>query len=233
MGSISAVTYNSGSPIDGTLQVGDLAIGSTPQDYSTQPGGLEWWSSADLESGYIIAHVNPNADQPNSQSILGVKVGFWRTQFTDSDFISWAEFIAKLYHTPQTFSTATEANIWLFDNGYWTSYSNEPIPTITLTPTSTNTPTPTSTEVPVTPTPTSTPTSTEVPVTPTPTGTSTETLSPTPTETPTNTPTPTSTPTSTVTPTLTSTPTETPTNTPTPSPTPSCAQSIFIFIPNL
>ena len=126
MASISAVTFNSGSTIDGTLQVGQLAIGSTPQDYANDPGGLKWWSSADLDLGYIIAHVNPNANQPNSQGITGVKVGFWRTLFTDSDFISWAEFIAKLYHTPQTFSTATEANIWLFDNGYWTSYSNEP-----------------------------------------------------------------------------------------------------------
>jgi hypothetical protein len=159
MASISAVTFNSGSTIDGTLQVGQLAIGSTPQDYTNDPGGLKWWSSADLDSGYIIAHVNPNANQPNSQGITGVKVGFWRTQFTDSDFISWAEFIAKLYHTPQTFSTATEANIWLFDNGYWTSYLNEPIPTITLTPTTTPTPTPSVTALPtLTPTLTSTPT---------------------------------------------------------------------------
>ena len=91
MASISAVTFNSGSTIDGTLQVGQLAIGSTPQDYTNDPGGLKWWSSADLDSGYIIAHVNPNANQPNSQGITGVKVGFWRTLFTDGDFISWAE----------------------------------------------------------------------------------------------------------------------------------------------
>lgn len=169
MSSISAVTFNSGSTIDGTLQVGQLAIGSTPQDYSNDPGGLKWWSSADLDSGYIIAHVNPNANQPNSQGITGVKVGFWRTQFTDSDFISWAEYIAKRDHTPQTFSTATEANIWLFANGYWTSYLNDPTPTITLTPTSSEipvTPTPTSTTTPsVTSTQTPTPSTTPIPVT--------------------------------------------------------------------
>lgn len=156
MSSISAVTFNSGSTIDGTIQVGQLAIGSTPQDYTNEPGGLRWWSSADLESGYIIAHVNTEGNQPNSQGIPGVKVGFWRTQFSDSDFISWAEYISITYHTPQTFSTATEANIWLFDNGYWTSYVNITVsPTPTITPTIT--PTPSSVQVTPTPTPSSTP----------------------------------------------------------------------------
>jgi hypothetical protein len=253
MASISAVTFNSGSTIDGTLQVGQLAIGSTPQDYANDPGGLKWWSSADLDSGYIIAHVNPNANQPNSQGITGVKVGFWRTQFTDSDFISWAEYIAKRDHTPQTFSTATEANIWLFANGYWTSYSNEPIPTITLTPTSTITPTPTPSSTPgddslVDPIITENDEYIDLgndeylmfvdPVEPSPTPTTTPTQTVTPTTTPTQTVTPTPTITQTSTPTQTVTLTTTPTSsevpvTPTPTFTPTQSTvSYNIQLPN-
>ena len=88
MASISAVTFNSGSTIDGTLQVGQLAIGSTPQDYANDPGGLIWWSSPDTEDAYVISHVNENANQPNPLSVPNVRVGFWKTQFkTEESFI--------------------------------------------------------------------------------------------------------------------------------------------------
>jgi hypothetical protein len=166
MSSISAVTFNSGSTITGTTQVGDLAIGSTPQDYTKEPGGLRWWSSADLNLGYVIAHVNQNANQPNQEGVTGVKVGFWRTAFTDESFIQKAEYVANRYHTPETFTSATQANEWFFTNGYWTSYSGE-TPSISLTPIPTVTETPT-----ITPTPTTTPTVTETPtITPTPSST--------------------------------------------------------------
>ena len=156
MSSISAVTFNSGSTITGTTQVGNLAIGSTPQDYSLDPGGLRWWSSADLTLGYVIAHVNLDGNQPNPEGIPGVKVGFWRTAFTDAAFIEKAEYVSKLYHTPETFTSATQANEWFFTNGYWTSYPNETPSSPTPTPTATITPTPTRTPSP-TPTPSSTP----------------------------------------------------------------------------
>jgi hypothetical protein len=223
MASISAVTFNSGSTITGTTQVGDLAIGSTPQDYTKGPGGLRWWASADLNSGYIIAHVNPNANQPNQEGILGVKVGFWRTEFTDEAFIQKAEYVANIYHTPETFTSATQANEWFFANGYWTSYSGDTpsvSPTPTPTVTSTPTPSPTPGDVQVLDNPIITeesdvyisvgydfylmfvdPVGPEVTPTPTPSATTTPFV--TPTNTPTETPTPT--PTNTVTPTVTPT----------------------------
>ena len=41
--------------IDGTYNIGDLAVGVTRQDYNTKPGGLTWWGSPDEEQGYVIA----------------------------------------------------------------------------------------------------------------------------------------------------------------------------------
>ena len=122
MAEIVPVTYNSGSTISGTTQVGELAAGTSPKDYTLNPGGLIWWATPNTENNYVIAHVNPNGDQPNSQSIPNVRVGFWKTDKTDADFISWGEFISNEDGDPQTFSTGSQAKTWLNNNGYWTSY---------------------------------------------------------------------------------------------------------------
>jgi hypothetical protein len=50
------LAYNpSLSPIDGTDQVGTLAVGITEQDYNLSPGGVTWWNGPDEELGYVIA----------------------------------------------------------------------------------------------------------------------------------------------------------------------------------
>ena len=208
MSTITPVTFNTGSTIAGTTQVGDLAAGTSPQDYSTQPGGLIWWSTPDTEDAYVIAHVNENANQPNPLSVPNVRVGFWKTQFkTEESFIERVEYISLVDGDPQTFTGGTDAKVWLNDNGYWTSYN------INITPT------PTASAQP-TPTPTQTVTNTQTP-TITPTNTQTPSITPTNTITPTKTVTPSVTPTNTVTPTKTTTPTntQTPTKTSTPTPT--------------
>jgi len=41
--------------VDGTYNIGDLAVGITKQDYNTKPGGLTWWGGPDEEQGYVIA----------------------------------------------------------------------------------------------------------------------------------------------------------------------------------
>jgi len=123
MATITPVTFNTGSTIDGTTQVGDLAAGTSPQDYSTQPGGLRWWSTPNTEDAYVIAHVNENANQPNPLSVPNVRVGFWKTQFkTEESFIERVEYISLVDGDPQTFTGGTDAKVWLNDNGYWTSY---------------------------------------------------------------------------------------------------------------
>jgi hypothetical protein len=123
MATITPVTFNSGSTISGTTQIGQLAAGTSPKDYSTQPGGLRWWSTPNKDDGYIIAHVNTEANQPNPLSVPNVRVGFWKCAKTEEAFIERVEYISLADGTPQTFTGGTEAKQWLNDNGYWTSYS--------------------------------------------------------------------------------------------------------------
>jgi hypothetical protein len=55
MASTTPLAYNTGSTISGTTQVGNLAVGNSGQDYSTNPGGVLWWNGPDEELGYVIA----------------------------------------------------------------------------------------------------------------------------------------------------------------------------------
>lgn len=46
--------YNpSRTPISGTTQTGDLAVGVAQQDYASRPGGVTWWEGADEDLGYV------------------------------------------------------------------------------------------------------------------------------------------------------------------------------------
>ena len=53
--------YNTGSPITGTEQVGDIAIGWP--DAGFESTGLEWWNGADEELGYVICKPVPLDNQ--------------------------------------------------------------------------------------------------------------------------------------------------------------------------
>jgi hypothetical protein len=64
MATSKSFAYNSGSPIAGTNQVGDLAISLDQLDYTTSPGGVQWWQGPDEDLGYVIAHTVPNDTQP-------------------------------------------------------------------------------------------------------------------------------------------------------------------------
>ena len=237
--------YNSGAPISGTTQFGDLIVGDVDVDYSSDYGGVKWWGGPDEDLRWIIGNARPSG-QPIPPGVFGTaRVGFWGSKpigvKTNETFLNLADYVGSKNGQPP-FADASAANTWLNSNGYYTNYIiPSPTPTETtlpLTPTPTETtlpltPTPTETTLPLTPTPTETtlpltptPTETTLPLTPTPTET-TLPLTPTPTETTLPlTPTPTETPLP-LTPTLTETPlpltptlTETPTNTPTPSVTP-------------
>jgi hypothetical protein len=110
------------NPITGTNQVGDLAIGVDPLDYSENPGGVIWVNGPDEELGYVIAHTVPTCGQP-SPTGNDKCVGFNRTTgFTDESFIVLSEQVSTKYSTHQTFSSATQASIWLTNNGFWNTY---------------------------------------------------------------------------------------------------------------
>lgn len=123
MAEIISVSYNTGSTISGTIQIGDLGVEQQPQEYAAFPGGVRWWGTPDLNLGYVIAHTVPAMNQPNPLSIPA-GVGFWRSKFlTEESFLSLSNVIPpRIGQTP--FTGATEAKDWLNANGYWTSYSD-------------------------------------------------------------------------------------------------------------
>ena len=113
--------YNTGSIIAGTRQVGSLAVGTPTAGFAST--GLEWWEGPDEELGYVIAVPVSGDTQPTPVSGVTASLGFFRTDdFTDGSFIGLSQYVSNEYGTPQIFSSATEASIWLTNNGYWNSY---------------------------------------------------------------------------------------------------------------
>ena len=55
-------SYNTGSPISGTIQVGNLAIGYPTTGYT----GMEWWNGPDESLGYVIAQPVSGNTQPSN-----------------------------------------------------------------------------------------------------------------------------------------------------------------------
>lgn len=112
--------YNTGSPITGTDQVGNLAIG-TPTDGFVSTG-LQWWNGPNEDLGYVIAHPTVLGNQPNPLNIPAY-LGFYRSiDKTDQSFIDLATWLTEYIGTPQTFATASDASTWLTTNGFWNSY---------------------------------------------------------------------------------------------------------------
>lgn len=110
--------YNpSGTPISGTEQVGDIAIG-TP-DVGFESTGLEWWNGPDEELGYVICRSVPGDTQHTPVPGVSASVKFIRsTDLTDGSYV---ELVNS--HFSQNFSTVNQANTFLSGN-YWTSYSS-------------------------------------------------------------------------------------------------------------
>ena len=145
--------YNpTASPIAGTSQVGTLAVGTTDQDYSINPGGVSWWMGPDEDLGYVIAVPVSGGTQPIPFPGPGAYVGFYGTEIMANPF-SESSFVGLTNQTfNQNFNNGNDASTWLTSNGYWNTWIF-----ISPTPTPTNTPTPTVTSVTPTPTTTCTP----------------------------------------------------------------------------
>jgi hypothetical protein len=113
-------TYNTSSTVNGTEQIGDLAIGISPLDYSSNPGGLKWWMGADEDNRYVIGKDVSTKDWPTPvpEGDIG-SVRFWATSTeNDTQFIDLTNSIGG-----QTFTTVSESLGWLGTNGYWTNYN--------------------------------------------------------------------------------------------------------------
>ena len=114
-------SYNTGTTISGTIQVGDLAVGIPTNGFEST--GLKWWSGPDEDLGYVIAHPTPAGNQPNQFSIPAF-LGFWRSDLkTEESFINLAEYVSIQDNDPQTFIDGEVAITWLNANGYWTSFT--------------------------------------------------------------------------------------------------------------
>ena len=110
-------TYNTGSTINGTIQIGNLAIGTPTAGFAST--GLQWWNGPDEDLGYVIAQSVPEGNQPTPFTGLTAYVGFFRSSIlNESSFIE----IAQRVSTNQTFATGDAATTWLNANGYWTSW---------------------------------------------------------------------------------------------------------------
>lgn len=109
--------YNTGSTINGTIQIGNLAIGIPTSGFPST--GLQWWNGPDEDLGYVIAQSVPEGNQPTPFIGITASVGFFRsTILSESSFIE----ISQRVSTNQTFATGNAATTWLNANGYWTSW---------------------------------------------------------------------------------------------------------------
>jgi hypothetical protein len=123
MATTTPFAYNTGTTIAGTSQIGDIAVGTTDQDYSLNPGGVPWWMGPNQETGYVITVPVSGNTQPTPIPGVTASLGFYRTKtLTDNDFIGLSQYVASKNNTPQTFSSATDASVWLTNNGFWNSY---------------------------------------------------------------------------------------------------------------
>ena len=115
--------YNTGSTIDGTIQVGNIAIGVSDQDYSQNPGGVKWWMGPDEDLGYVIAHEVPTGDQPTPVEV-DASIAFWRsTSLTDQSFLDLLN-ILPITIGLSLFTNVSDALTWLTNNNYFTSYTS-------------------------------------------------------------------------------------------------------------
>ena len=110
--------------IPGVTNIGDIAVGTTAQDYSTRPGGLTWWMGPDEADGYVIAAPVAAENQSTPVGATG-SVQFWKsTALSDSSFISIANYVKRNFGGASDLTTTAGAKTWLNDNGYWTSYGS-------------------------------------------------------------------------------------------------------------
>lgn len=109
-------TYNNGSVISGTEQIGDLAVSVSLQDYATRIGGKTWWGGPDETNKYIIAKDVPTQDKSTPIGNIG-SVRFWRCDRVNADFISLVNTIGN-----QSFTNVDDCLDWLSANGYWSNY---------------------------------------------------------------------------------------------------------------
>ena len=72
--------YNTGAPIFGTTQVGDIAISEADVEYSDNYGGVQWWGGPNESFGYVIAYPVPAGDHQTPIPGVFSYIGFYGTK---------------------------------------------------------------------------------------------------------------------------------------------------------
>jgi hypothetical protein len=109
--------YNTGGPIAGTEQFGDLAVGFPSDGFGAT--GLTWWNGPDENLGYIIGESVPDNSQPTPIPNVTASVGFYRSD--EKTEVSFLSLVNQKFS--QSFVNGVDAKEWLNTNGYWTSFS--------------------------------------------------------------------------------------------------------------
>jgi hypothetical protein len=91
-------SYNTGPPISGTTQVGNLAVGYPTTGFT----GMEWWNGPDEDLGYVIAQPVSGGNQPTnvpedalslSPTYKGVDVSLTNNNQTASQIFSYQQTV--------------------------------------------------------------------------------------------------------------------------------------------
>lgn len=109
----SFFTFNTGSFISGTQQIGNLAITNDPAAYP----GYTWWAGAPDASRYVLA--DQVASRPANALIPGATVNFRFLGSTDKTDASYLALVNSI--SGQNFTVVQDATNWCNDNGYYSS----------------------------------------------------------------------------------------------------------------
>ena len=113
--------YNTGSTIDGTIQVGNIAIGVDAIDYSGNPGGVKWWMGPDEDLGIVFGVNVPGYNHPTPVGNIG-GIQFWRSiGSSNTTVLATINQIARRKGEPY-FNNIDDARNWLTLSGYSASW---------------------------------------------------------------------------------------------------------------
>jgi len=128
MTTIRPYAYNTGSTIDGTTQIGYIAVGMDEMDYSSNPGDVKWWMGPDEDPGVVICVPVPEYNHPTPVGNIG-GVQFWRSKTPSSnEILSIINMIARR-KGQSNFTNMNDAANWLTLSGYSASWQlvNTPV----------------------------------------------------------------------------------------------------------
>lgn len=109
-------TFNTGSFISGSYQVGNIAYTSDPSQFP----GYTWWGGASDTNRYILS--NQISQRAANSQIPGAVTNF---RFLGSDAkndSSYLELVNRI--SGQNFVSTQAATDWCWNNGYYTSYGS-------------------------------------------------------------------------------------------------------------